>query len=284
VRRIAGDGIELAVIDEGDGPPVLLLHGFPDTAALWRHQIAALTAAGFRAIAPDLRGRGESGRPETVEGYAAPHSVADMIALLDVLGVESAAVVAHDFGAVVGWLLAEQHPQRVQRLVAMSVGHPRISRQRTMRDRERAWYQLLFQFEGIAEELLQHGEWRLFREWLRGNGDADAYIDDLARPGALTAGLNWYRANLSPALELARAKAAPQPPARVEVPVLGMWSTGDDYLGEERMVASAEVCAAGWRYERIEDASHWMQLDQQQLVNELLLDFLGATAGPAPEA
>ncbi len=273
MKRLTGDGIELAVLDEGQGRPVLLLHGFPDTARLWRHQIAALTAAGFRAVAPDLRGRGESEQPAAVEDYAAPHSAADMLALLDALGMEQADVVAHDFGAVVGWWLAERHPDRVRSLVAMSVGHPSAYRSRTMEDREKAWYQLLFQFEGVAEELLQRDDWSLFRGWLREDGDMDDYIADLSRPGRLTAALNWYRANLGPQLELRRATGAPRP-ARIEVPVLGLWSTGDHYLTEERMIASGDVCSTGWRYERIDDASHWMQLDQPQRINELLLEFL----------
>lgn len=270
-----GDGIELAFLDEGEGRPVVLLHGFPDTSRLWRHQIAALTGAGFRAIAPDLRGRGASGRGSSVEDYAIPHVTADVVALLDGLEVERADVVAHDFGALAGWRLAELHPDRVRRLVAMSVGHPSTFGQRTMEDRERAWYQLFFQFDPIAEELLRRNDWSLFREWLRDDGDVDEYIADLSRPGALTAALNWYRANLSPALELQRAVAPPPPPARISAPTLGLWSTGDHYLGEKRMIASGEVCSGGWRYERIDDASHWMQLDQPQRINELLLDFLG---------
>src|SRR5689334_10978461 len=99
-----GDGVELAVRDEGEGPPVLLLHGFPDSSYLWRHQIEALTAAGMRCIAPDLRGRGASERPEGVEAYAIRHSVADAVAILDGLGIERADVVGHDFGAAVAWV------------------------------------------------------------------------------------------------------------------------------------------------------------------------------------
>lgn len=273
MKRLRGEGIDLAVLDDGEGRPVLLLHGFPDTARLWRHQIAALTAAGYRTIAPDLRGRGDSERPAEVAGYAIAHSVADTLALLDALGLERADIVAHDFGAVIGWGLAARHPDRVRSLVAMSVGHPGTYRFRTMRDREMAWYQLLFQFEGVAEELLQRDDWSLFRAWLRENGDVDEYVADLSREGALTAGLNWYRANLAPRLELRRGSTAAHRP-RIAVPVLGLWSSGDDYVSEDGMIASDDFCTAGWRYERIEDASHWLQLDQPQRVNELLLEFL----------
>jgi len=271
MRSVRGAGLELALVDEGEGPAVLMLHGFPDTAQLWRHQVRALVSAGRRAIAPDMRGRGGSERPSSVEAYAIPHSVADMVAVLDALGLDRVDVVGHDFGAIVAWAMAAQHPERVSRLVAMSVGHPATFRERTVADREMAWYQLLFQFEGVAEELLQRDDWRLFREWLRDPGDVDEYIADLSRPGALTAGLNWYRANLAPQLEL-----QPRPPLPpVAAPTMGLWSSGDNYLPEHRMVRSEEHVTGPWRYERVEDASHWLQLDAPDRVNELLLDFLG---------
>src|SRR5438552_3344984 len=154
MRRVAGDGVELAVLDEGEGPPVLLLHGFPDSSYVWRHQVPALVEAGMRAIVPDLRGFGESDKPEAVEDYGLARSVADMIAVLDELGVDRAHVVGHNWGAALAWTLAAFVPTRVERLVAMSVGHPNTLRERTIEQREKAWYQLLFQFEGTAEELL----------------------------------------------------------------------------------------------------------------------------------
>ena len=270
MRRIQGDGIELAVRDEGEGAPVLLLHGFPDTSQLWRHQIAALTGAGMRAIAPDLRGRGQSDRPPAVEDYALRRSVADAVAILDALGIERADVVGHDFGAAVAWLVATAHPERVRRLAVMSVGHPNTAAQRTIRQREAAWYQLLFQFEGVAEELLRRDDWRLAREWLRNDGDVEHCLDELSHPGALTAGLNWYRANLHPRGEL--RQRPPLPPVGADV--LGLWSSRDHYLTEDPMIASGEHVAGRWRYERIDDASHWMQLDAPERVNALLLEFL----------
>jgi pimeloyl-ACP methyl ester carboxylesterase len=271
MRRIAGDGVTLAVQDEGSGPAVLLLHGFPDSSHVWRHQVAALVEAGMRVVAPDLRGFGESDWPEAVEDYALTRSVADMLAVLDALDIERAHVVGHDFGAPIAWLLAAVAPDRVARLVAMSVGHPATRAQRTIEQREKTWYQLLFQFTGVAEQLLERDEWKLLREILRDDGDIERYLADLARPGALTAGLNWYRANLAPRREL---EPRPLVPA-VSAPVLGIWSSGDHYLTEDGMTRSAAFVTGPWRYERIEDASHWMQLDAPERVNELLLAFLG---------
>ncbi len=272
--RIAGDGVTLAVQDEGEGHPVLLVHGFPDTSYLWRHQVRALAGAGMRAIVPDMRGRGESDKPQDVDDYKIIRSVLDMVAVLDELGVQRAHVVGHDFGAVVAWALASAVPDRVDRLVAMSVGHPNTRKVRSLEQREKAWYQLLFQFEGVAEELLRRDDWKLTREWLRGDGDTQRYLVDLARPGALTAGLSWYRANLAPHLDLQDRPPLPS----VQAPTLGLWSTGDHYLTEAAMLRSSAFVDGPWRYERIEDASHWMQLDRPDEINELLLEFLAQRA------
>jgi pimeloyl-ACP methyl ester carboxylesterase len=279
MRRVRGDGVSLAVRDEGEGAPVLLLHGFPDSSALWRHQIPALVDAGFRAVAPDLRGFGESDRPAKTEDYALRRSFVDMIMLLDELEVERAHVVGHDFGAGLAWALAALAPERVDRLVVLSVGHPNTFRSPSLEQRRRFWYQLFFQFDGVAEELLARDDWKLFREWTAGAPDRDRYLRDLSRPGALVAGLNWYRANSSPFREL---QERPPFPA-VDAPTLGIWSSGDEYLVEEGMLASGEHVNGPWRYERIEDASHWAQLDAPERVNELLLEFLtGALPADRP--
>jgi pimeloyl-ACP methyl ester carboxylesterase len=267
--RITSGDVTLAVHDEGEGTPVLLLHGFPDSSAVWRKQIPSLVAAGFRTIAPDLPGLGESDRPDDLAAYRLTNIMGDVVAVLDALEVERAHVVGHDFGAALSWVLAALRPERVDRLVVLSVGHP--GTRRTVEQREKAWYQLLFQFTGVAEELLMRDDWHMMREWVRGNGDVDRYLADLSRPGALTAGLNWYRANLHPERELEQRPPLPA----VAAPTLGIWSSGDDYLVESRLVESAEFVTGPWRYERIEGASHWLQLDEPGRTNELLLDFLG---------
>jgi pimeloyl-ACP methyl ester carboxylesterase len=269
VRSISGDGVELAVLDEGEGQPVLLLHGFPDSSQGWRHQVPALVEAGLRVIAPDLRGFGASDKPDKVEEYAIGRSVADMVALLDETGVERAHLVGHDWGAGLAWSLAAFAPARVQRLVVLSVGHPETYREPSLEQREKSWYQLLFQFTGVAEELLTRNDWRLFRELLDGAVDRDRYLADLSRPGALTAGLNWYRANSDPRHELGSTRFP-----SVAAPTLALWSSGDLYLTEAPVLESAAYVTGPWRYERIDDAGHWMQLDAPERVNDLLLDFL----------
>jgi pimeloyl-ACP methyl ester carboxylesterase len=264
------DGIALAVREEGAGTPVVLLHGFPDTSHVWRHQIPALVAAGFRAIAPDLRGRGESDKPQEVEAYRMTTIANDVVAILDHFGLERAHVIGHDFGANLAWVVAGLHADRVDRLVVMCVGHPNTGRNRTVEEREKAWYMLWFQFEGLAEEVVPRDDWKLLREWTRGNGDVERYIADLSRPDSMRAGLNWYRANVPPQREAAQPREFPA----IAAPTLGLWSTGDDYLLEGPVKHSGEHVTGGWRYERVDDASHWLQLDRPDRVNELLLDFL----------
>jgi len=262
------NGVTLEVVDEGDGPAVLMLHGFPDSARVWRLQVPRLVGAGFRVIAPDLRGFGNSAKPEAVEEYRLSVVLRDMTGLLDTLGLRRVHVVGHDWGAAVAWLLAALHAERVDRLAVLSVPHPAVRRR--IEQREKSWYMLLFQFPGVAEDLLRRDDWRLFRDFLRGDGDLDNYLADFGRPGALTAALNWYRANADPAREL---RSGPRPP-RVAARTLGIWSSRDSYLLEAPMLESGSHVTGGWRYERIENASHWMQLDAADELSRLLVDFL----------
>jgi pimeloyl-ACP methyl ester carboxylesterase len=260
MRRITGDGVELAVLDEGEGPAVLLLHGFPDSARLWRHQIPPLVARGFRVVAPDLRGFGDSDKPADIEAYRVGKSVGDLTRMLDALNIETAHVVGHDWGAAVAWAMALMAPERVDRLVVLSVGHPGV--RPTLEQREKSWYMLLFQFPE-AEEILTRDDYALAREWLATHPDPQ--IEDFA----LTPGLNWYRANLHPRGELARRAL---PPVRADT--MGIWSDGDAYLTENGMKRSGEHVTGSWRYERIEGAGHWLQLEAPERVNALLIDFL----------
>ncbi|HKS69178.1 MAG TPA: alpha/beta hydrolase [Ktedonobacterales bacterium] len=268
---ITANGLRFFVVDEGEkaAAPVVLLHGFPDTSYVWRHQLPALVGAGYRAIAPDLRGRGRSERTPRVEDYALSNIVADVAGIMDALGVERAHVVGHDWGAAVAWLFASLLPQRVDRLVVLSVGHPASRSHPTLEDLQKGWYRLLIQFPG-SEEIFQQDDWYLMRTLLQGGGDVDRYLEDLAEPGALTAGLNWYRANMSPQ----RLVGPPPQLPPVQAPTLGIFSTGDLYLTEDAMLRSAEHVAGPWRYERIEGVSHWIPVEAPEQLNRLLLEFL----------
>jgi pimeloyl-ACP methyl ester carboxylesterase len=270
VRRVHVGELELNVVDEGAGPAVLLLHGFPDSAHLWRQQVPALVSAGFHAVAPDLRGFGASDKPEDVSAYGLMRIVKDMLGLLDALGIRSAHVLCHDFGAVVGWLLAALHPARVERFIPLSVGSPQSFADAGFAQLEKSWYMLLFQFKGVAEQIITRDNWAFLRDFARHHSECDRWIAELSRPGALTAALNLYRANSGPE----RWLEARPPLPKVRAPTLGIWSTGDAYLTEAQMVGSSEYVSGPWRYARIEGASHWLQLDRPEQINGLVLDFL----------
>jgi pimeloyl-ACP methyl ester carboxylesterase len=266
---VTANGLRFHVEETGEGPAVLLLHGFPDTGEVWRHQAPALAAAGLRAVVPDLRGRGRSDRPDGVAAYALPELVADTTGILDALGIERAHVVGHDWGAALAWAVAAVAPDRVERLVVMSVGFPGAVRP-DLRALEQAWYRLLFLFPQ-AEDVLLRDDAYLLRTLSAGAPDVDRYLELLAEPGALTAGLNWYRAN-SPVENLPGADAPRLPP--VAAPTLGLFGENEPYLSERAMLASERYVTGGWRYERLEDGGHWLQLEQHERVNELLIDFL----------
>jgi pimeloyl-ACP methyl ester carboxylesterase len=263
------NGLSFHVEQTGDGPAVLLLHGFPDTGEVWRQQVPALARAGLRAIVPDLRGRGRTERPPDVAAYALPELVADATGILDALGIERAHIVGHDWGAALAWAVAALAPERVSRLVVMSVGFPGAIRpdRRTL---EQGWYRLLFLFPQ-AEELLLRDDAYLFRILTADAPDADRYLDLLADPEALTGGLAWYRANL-PVENLPGADAPRLPP--VAARTLGLFGEHDPYLSERAISASGRFVTGGWQYHRIDGAGHWLQLEQPDRVNELLLEFL----------
>jgi pimeloyl-ACP methyl ester carboxylesterase len=230
-RTVEANGLSFPVVDTGSGPAVLLLHGFPDSRFLWRHQIGPLVNAGFRVIAPDLRGFGDAPRPQAVADYRIPVIARDVTAILDVLGIRQARVVAHDWGAGLAWYMAAANADRVERLAALSVGAGGTSGTNTMAQREKSWYFLFFQFDGIAEASLTRDDWRLFRQWTREQGDVDRHLKDLARPGALTAALNWYRANVRPQMPADN----PSPAPKIACPVMGVWSDRDPFLTEEHV-------------------------------------------------
>lgn len=263
-QSLAINGIRLNVVVEGTGPSVLLLHGFPDSAYLWRNQIPALKDAGFRVIAPDLRGFGDSDAPSGRTHYTIDTIMQDILDLMSQLHVDHATVIGHDWGAIIGWVLAIRYPERVERYVALSVGHPKAFRSAGLEQKLRSWYALSFQIPGLAEKLTAMGDWFLLHRIK--HPEVAHWIKDLSREGRLTAGINWYRANIMSML------FSDFPPVRI--PVLGIWSTGDSYLTEVQMKNSAAQVIAPWCYERIEGSSHWIPLDAPDRLNNILLGYL----------
>jgi pimeloyl-ACP methyl ester carboxylesterase len=279
-RKLQANGLAFNLAEAGEGPPVLLLHGFPDSWRLWRHQIPALAEAGHQVIAPDLRGFGQTDRPTGVEHYKLRALVDDVVCLLDVLDVDRAAVVGHDWGAGLAWAVARFVPDRVSRLVVVSVGHPLAGAAAGLAQRRLSWYMLWFLFPGVAERVLAEDDWAVFRRWAwdgarRGEDpDLDRQLADLSRPGALVAGLNWYRANIDPAtFVISDPSRISVPP--VACPTMGVWSSDDFALTEAQMTGSGRLVSGPWRYERLDGVDHWVPVHAPERLNELLVDFLG---------
>ena len=268
-HSVMSGGVELAVHTAGAGSPVLLIHGFPDDHEVWEHQVPALVASGHRVIAPDTRGCGNSTIPPQVADYRIDQLVSDMIAVLDHFGIARAALVAHDWGALIGWRLAIAHPDRIERYAALSVGHPAALGAGGLRQMLKSYYIFLFQIRGLGEWLLRGRNWRMVRAMAKTPEEAQRAVERLSRPGRLTAGINYYRANM----RMFRDRGVPK---CTGMPVLGIASDGDPYITEQPMRDTGSFVDGPFRFELIRGAGHWLQRDRPEEVNALLVEFLGA--------
>lgn len=266
--RIPVNGVELQVEERGAGPAVLLVHGFPDSSQLWRCQVPELAAAGYRVITVDLRGFGRSSKPAEVEQYAPDKLLGDLEGVLDRLDIERVHLVGHDWGAVVSWTFAATRPARLTSLSCLSAGHPIAYRAAGWQQRQLGWYALLFQFD-VAEQWLLQDDARNLREFLSEHPDVDEVLDHLRRPGMVSPALGLFRAWSPPSSLVTPMRPLP----KITVPVLGVWSGNDRFLTEAQMTGSAAHVAGPWRYERLEDAGHWIPLDAPQRTTDLLVDF-----------
>lgn len=271
-HRLKIDGLTFNVLDEGAGEPVLLVHGFPDDHTVWRKQVPALVAAGYRVIAPDTRGCGESDMAARTSDYALPRLVADLVGILDALGIDRVKLIGHDWGAVIAWTFAAMHPERVERYAALSVGHAAAYAAGPLEQKLKGWYVLAFQLRGIAEWVARAGNWWCLRRFANQPEEIDRWIASLARPGRLTAAISYYRANLGLLMRPDRTA--------LKVPVMGLFSDGDRYLAAAQMKDSAAFVDAPFRYELIEGAGHWLQIDLPDRINALLIDFLSEDFNP----
>lgn len=268
-REARLNGVRLHYIEEGEGPLVVLLHGFPEFWYSWRYQIPALAAAGFRVIAPDQRGYNLSEKPRGIEPYRVHHLVEDVAELIRHAGAERATVVGHDWGGGVAWYVPLLRPDVIDRLAILNAPHPmRFVRQlRTPGQLLRSWYMFYFQIPRLPEAGIRWNRYEAIRRELP-REDIERYIEAIDRPGALTAAINYYRAAFRYGLrEVLRENRT------VRVPTILIWGERDKYLGLG-MTEGLERWVPDLRVERIPGASHWVQIDAPQRVNELLIGFL----------
>jgi epoxide hydrolase 4 len=268
----------LHYVEAGEGPLVVLLHGFPEFWRSWRFQIPALAAAGFRVVAPDMRGYNTSSKPAGVAAYDMDVLSADVRDLIRERGAERALLAGHDWGAAVAWGTAMNHPEVVERLAILNVPHPRrmLHGLRTLRQLRRSWYMFAFQLPGIPEAGLRAGRFWFMRRVFNVEPRPGAfppeeiahYVEAWSQPGALTAMVNYYRAALrqTPGRASARMRVV-QAPTRV------IWGERDVHLGAELAEPDRADVPNLERVVRLPSASHWVQHDEPERVTELLLEF-----------
>jgi pimeloyl-ACP methyl ester carboxylesterase len=269
--------VKLHWIEAGTGTPVVLLHGFPEFGYAWRHQLPALAAAGFRAVAPDLRGYNLSDRPAGHRNYTVQRLVADVVGLIRALRAERVHLVGHDWGGVVAWYVAMLHPEVVDRLVIINAPHPAIFRREIRKPDQflRSWYVYFFQLPRVPEWAIRRKDFGLLYRIFRYDpvhpgafteSDIRRYKEAAARPGAVTAMLNYYRAARLPRPE----------PVPIAAPTLFIWGMRDQALSP-RNTEGLEDWVPDLRIERIPDSSHWVMSDVPERTNELLAGFLRST-------
>ncbi|MFS2111113.1 alpha/beta fold hydrolase [Sphingomonas sp. Sphisp140] len=281
-------GVELNVAIAGDpaNPPVVLLHGFPESHRTWRNQIPAL-ARDHYVIAPDQRGFGHSSKPEGVENYTPDKPVGDLLALADHLGIGPFTLVGHDWGGAIAWMAALQNPQRIARLVIVNAPHPLVFQRSLFDDpdqRAASQYMTAFRNPDFEQFVERIGLETFFDQSFAKYTDAallepekPAYLAEWSPPGALTAMLNWYRGSavLVPAPDETPERPvwldAPFPP--VTQPTLVIWAMRDTALlpvqldGLDRYVPDLTVV-------KIANAGHFVPWEKPELVTEAILEWL----------
>ena len=266
--------VSLHYIDAGEGPLIVLLHGFPEFWFGWRLQIAPLAAAGFRVVAPDTRGVNLSSKPAGVAAYSADKLAADIRGLIRERGAESAMVVGHDWGGTIAWTMAMNHPEVVDRLAILNAAHPRRLNEglRHPSQLRRSWYFFFFQPPGVPERTVRAKDWRFFRNFLRDARppytpeEIDGYVEAWSLPGAATAMINYYRAAVRP------PKGANLEVRPISAPTLVVWGLRDRYLGPKLAEPHRDDVPNLERVERLPAASHWVHHDDAERVTQLLID------------
>jgi pimeloyl-ACP methyl ester carboxylesterase len=272
------NGIRLHVVQAGpvDGPPVVLLHGFPEFWWTWHAQLKALAQAGFRVIVPDQRGFGRSDKPPRIEDYRSQERLADIVGLLDALGHRDVYLAGHDFGGFVAWNLAIRHPERVRKLVVFNVAHPEVYRSPPPPEpghETTNWFRYFFQLPWLPELALRSGNWYLLGRNLIESSQPGSFAEPAlsyyksawAYENAMHTMLDWYRATY-------RYPSAAPADSRVHMPMRLVWGSLDRFNDPLFAAPSLVFCDFG-ELVRFEDAGHWVLREKEAETSALLIDF-----------
>ena len=272
------NGIELHYVTQGEGPLMLMLHGFPEFWYSWRHQIPEF-AQSYKVVALDLRGYNESDKPKDLNAYVMEELLRDVEGVITGLGYESCVLVAHDWGGAIAWSFAYTYPHLVDQLIVLNIPHPAKFAQglRTPQQLLRSWHVFWFQLPNLPELFLQANDYQAIAGSFINmavdisafsQADLEAYKDAAAKRGALTAMLNYYR-NIFRSLFSSNQRQW----GVLTVPTLMIWGENDTALGKE-LTYGTEAYVEDFQVKYIPNCSHWVQQEQPQLVNQYMREFL----------
>lgn len=273
---VFSNGVRLHYVTQGEGPLLLMLHGFPEFWYSWRHQIPEF-AKDHKVVALDLRGYNKSDKPREQSAYVMSEFVNDIKGVIQALGYDRCVLVGHDWGGAIAWNFAYAHPEMVEQLVVLNIPHPAKFAEglRTPQQLLRSWYALAFQLPLLPELLLQAFDYEAIAQAFTGMtidqstftpADLEAYKDAAAQRGALTAMINYYR-NSSNILR--------QEWSLLEVPTLMIWGEEDKALGKELTYGTQEF-VRDFQIRYIPNCSHWVQQEKPELVNQYIREFLAS--------
>jgi epoxide hydrolase 4 len=274
---ITTNGIRLHYVTQGSGPLMLFLHGFPEFWYSWRHQIPEF-AKDHKVVAIDLRGYNDSDKPPDSTAYSMPEFINDVQGVITGLGYDTCVLVGHDWGGAIAWSFAYAHPEMVDRLIILNLPHPAKFAEglHTPQQLLRSWYIFFFQLPFLPELLIQLNDYQALEQAFRGmaknknaftDADIEAYKNALAKPGVLTAAVNYYRNVLQLGSSLQRSWDV------LSVPTLMIWGEDDIPLGKE-LSYGTEQYVRDFQIKYISNCSHWVQQEQPQLVNQYMREFL----------
>lgn len=275
---IMTNSIRMHYVTQGEGPLIVLLHGFPEFWYSWRLQIPFLADLGYTVVAPDLRGYNDSDKPSS--GYDIPTLLRDIVGLIKGLGYEKAIIIGHDWGGVLAWSFAIAYPELTEKLVVLNAPHPGAMQRelRTLKQLRKSWYMFAFQLPWLPEYMLgrNHAETigRMFQQAAvkKEAFPADVlahYREAMSKPGALTSSINYYRALLRRPQNLLNSQAI----RTINVPTLLIWGEQDIAL-DISLTEALDQWVTNLQVKRIRDSGHWVQQEQPELVNRFLKEFL----------
>lgn len=280
-HKITANGLRFHYAESGPshGPPVILLHGFPEFWYSWRYQLSALAQVGFRVIAPDLRGYNLTDKPEGASAYEIETLCDDVGALVRALGYNRVDLIGHDWGGVVAWATASapEHQKAVKRLIICNAPHPLTYLNRlSLKQLRMSWYFFFFQLPYFPERWLSNNNFEKLGAILRASSvkgtftdeDLAKYKEALAQPGALTAAINYYRSMLRGNPYRIKNWLVP-----VRAKTLLIWGEQDPALSKD-LTKNLDEWVNDLQVAYLPEAGHWVQQEQPEAVNRLMINFL----------